>query len=252
VIQVIKDTRIGKGTSAAWGIPISILFVAVVLGVLILFDAHHQVLQLLVWIDAQGVWGPLLFMLFMVLVLVLVLPGVMFTTGAGFVFGVVQGSIYVVIGTTIGAMIAFLIARHLFGERTTRFVMSHARLKLISEELAPQGWKVVMLTRLVPFFPFKVSNYFFGLTPFSLRGFTVGTFVGIIPFSVHNVYLGSIAADLITLGKRNAERTPVEWALYGAGFLATIAIVLYLNHLARRALSRYSGEKENGESPCRG
>ena len=68
-----KDTHTGKGTSAAWGIPISILLVTVVLGVLILFDAHHQVLQLLVWIDAQGFWGPLLFMLVMVLVLVFVL-----------------------------------------------------------------------------------------------------------------------------------------------------------------------------------
>jgi uncharacterized membrane protein YdjX (TVP38/TMEM64 family) len=247
-----KDTRTGKGTSAAWGIPISILLVTVVLGVLILFDAHHQVLQLLVWIDAQGVWGPLLFMLVMVLVLVFVLPGVMFTTGAGFVFGVVQGSIYVVIGTTVGAMIAFLIARHLFGERTTRFVLRHAKLNLVSEQLAPQGWKIVMLTRLVPFFPFKVSNYFFGLTSFSLRGFTWGTFVGIIPFSVHNVYLGSIAADLVTLGERHAERTPVEWAFYGAGFLATIAIVLYLNHLARRAFSMYAEEKEIGEPSCRG
>ncbi|MHC4687132.1 MAG: TVP38/TMEM64 family protein [Planctomycetota bacterium] len=247
-----KDIRTGKGTSAAWGIVISILFVAVVLGVLIWFDAHHQVLQLLAWIDAQGVLGPLLFILIMVLVVVFVLPGVMFTTGAGFVFGVVQGSIYIVIGTTLGAMIAFLIARHLFGERTTRFVLSHAKLKLVSEELAPQGWKIVMLTRLVPFFPFKVSNYFFGLTQFSLRGFVGGTFVGIIPFSVHNVYLGSIAADLVTLGERHAERTPVEWALYGGGFLATIAIVLYLNHLARRALSRYTRVKENGEPLCSG
>jgi uncharacterized membrane protein YdjX (TVP38/TMEM64 family) len=247
-----KDTRTCKGTAATWSISISILFVAVVLGVLIWFDAHHQVLQLLAWIDAQGVLGPLLFMLVMVLVVVFVLPGVMFTTGAGFVFGVVQGSIYVVIGTTLGAMIAFLIARYLFGERATRFVLSHTKLKLVSEELAPQGWKIVMLTRLVPFFPFKVSNYFFGLTPFSLRGFAGGTLVGIIPFSVHNVYLGSIAVDLFTLGERHAERTPVEWALYGAGFLTTIAIVLYLNRLARRALSRYAEEKENGEPPCRG
>ena len=246
-----KDTRTGKET-AAWGIVISILFVAVVLGVLIWFDAHHQVLQLLAWIEVQGVLGPLLFILVMVLVVVFVLPGVMFTTGAGFVFGVVQGSIYVVIGTTLGAMIAFLIARHLFGERATRFVLSHAKLKLVSEKMAPQGWKIFMLTRLVPFFPFKVSNYFFGLTPFSLRGFMAGTFVGIIPFSIHNVYLGSITADLVTLGERHAERAPVEWALYGAGFLATIAIVLYINHLAHRALSRYTGEKENGEPPCHG
>jgi len=67
-----------------------------------------------------------------------------------------------------------------------------------------------MLSRLVPFFPFKLSNYFFGLTRFSLRGLVFGTLVGIIPFSVHNVYLGAIAADLATLGTRTAHRTPLE------------------------------------------
>lgn len=241
-----------RTSSAAWGIALSTLLVAAVLGVLFYFDAHQQVLRLLEWIDAQGVWGPLLFTLIMVLVVVLVLPGVMFTTGAGFVFGVVQGSICVVIGTTLGASLAFVIARHLFGARARRYILNHAKLKLVSEELAPHGWKIVLLTRLVPFFPFKVSNYFFGLTPFSLRGFAGGTLIGVIPFSVHNVYLGSIAADIATLGERHAGRTPLEWALYGAGFLVTVTTVLYLGRLARRALSRYTEEDENGAPPCRG
>jgi len=206
--------------SAAWGIVISVLFVAAVLGILLLFGVDEQVLQL---------------------------SGVLFTTGAGFVFGVVDGTLYVVLGTTLGAMFAFLIARHLLGARARGFILTHARIKLISEEMAPQGWKIVMLTRLVPFFPFKLSNYFFGLTPFSLRGFAVGTFLGIIPFSLHNVYLGSIAADFATLGARNSDRTALEWGLYGAGFLVAIGVVLYLNRLARRALVRYTEEDGRGE-----
>jgi hypothetical protein len=54
--------------------------------------------DLLQWFDAQGAWAPLLFILIMAAVVVLVLPGVLFTTGAGFVFGVVEGTMYVVIG----------------------------------------------------------------------------------------------------------------------------------------------------------
>lgn len=239
-----------QGASPVWSIAVSVLFVAAVLGALIYFDTHQQVLQLLEWLDTQGAWGPLLFILIMMLVVVLVLPGVLFTTGAGFVFGVVEGTLYVVLGTTLGAALAFLVARHLFGARATRFVLAHARLKLVGEELAPQGWKIVLLTRLVPFFPFKLSNYFFGLTRFSLRGFVFGTFVGIIPFSLHNVYLGSIAADIATLGARSAERTPLQWALYGAGFLATIALLVYLNRLARRALAKYTQAVEEGDSRC--
>lgn len=234
-----RDHRRIDLRSPLLGIGGSILFVAAILAVLVHYDAHEQVLALLRWFDAQGAWAPLLFMLIMAAVVVLLLPGVLFTLGAGFVFGVVEGSIYVVVGTTLGATLAFLIARHGFGLRARRFVMSRARLQLLSEELTPHGWKIVLLTRLIPFFPSKIFNYFFGLTAFSLRGYVAGSFVGFIPFSVHNVYLGSIAADLSTLGARSAGRSPLEWTLYGAGFVVTVITVLYLNRLARRALARY-------------
>ena len=172
----------------------------------------------------------------------LVLPGIMFTAGAGFVFGLVEGTVYVVVGTTLGAALAFLIARYLFGERASQFVLRHARLRLVSEEFTPQGWKIVLLTRLVPFFPFKLSNYFFGLTQFSLRGFMGGTFVGVIPLSLHNVWLGSIAAGITVPGGHIAARTPFEWVLYGGGFLVIVGLIVYLNRLARRALANYTEE----------
>ena len=226
---------------------ISILFVTLVVAVLVYFDAHEEILRLLDWLDAQGIWGPLLFILLMMIVVVFLLPGVLFTTGAGFVFGVVEGTVCVVVGTTLGATLAFLGARYLFGERASQFVLRHARLRLVTEELTPRGWQIVLLTRLVPFFPFKLSNYFFGLTQFTLRGFMAGTFVGVIPLSLNSVYLGSIAADISLEGVRSAGRGPVEWGLYGAGFLVTIGLVIYLNRLASRALARYTEEAGGGE-----
>jgi uncharacterized membrane protein YdjX (TVP38/TMEM64 family) len=229
-------------------IVISILFVALVITVLLYFDAHEEVLRLLDWLDAQGIRGPLLFIVVMMLVVVLLLPGVMFTTGAGFVFGVVEGTVCVVVGTTLGATLAFLIARHLFGDQASQFVLRHARIRLVSDELTPHGWMIVLLTRLVPFFPFKLSNYFFGLTQFSLRGFLGGTFIGIIPLSLHNVWLGSIAAEISLEGVRSTGRSPVEWGLYGTGFLVTVVLVIYLNRLARRALARYTEDGAEGEA----
>ncbi|MHB1439054.1 MAG: hypothetical protein ACYCVX_16115, partial [Thiobacillus sp.] len=56
----------------------------------------------------------------------------------------------------------------------------------------------------------------------------------------HNAYLGSIAADLSTLGARSADRSPLEWTLYGAGFVAAVLAVVILSRLARRALARYA------------
>ncbi|MEX1216151.1 TVP38/TMEM64 family protein [Saccharospirillum sp.] len=226
--------------SPIWGMVASILFVGAVLGVLVYFGVHEQVVVLLRWVETQGIWGPVMFIGVMALVMVFLVPGVLFTTGAGFVFGVVEGTLYVVVGSTLGAAIAFLIARYFFGRRAADFVRSQAKLKLVSQEMTPNGWKIVLLTRLIPFFPGKLSNYFFGLTRFSFPGYIVGTLIGFTPFSLHNVYLGSLAADITTLGVRNTGRTPLEWSLYGAGFVATLVAVVYLNRLARRALARYT------------
>ncbi len=217
----------------------SIIFVGLVLAGLIYFDVQDQVHALLTWVDHQGLIGPLLFVLIMALVVILLIPGIMLTTGAGFAFGVIEGSIAVVLGTTLGATVAFLLARYGFGDRAAGIVRRHARLKAVSDQFATESWKIVLVTRLVPFFPFKLSNYVFGLTKIPLRGFVGGTLIGEILLSVHNVYLGSIAADLATLGQRQTERTHLEWALYGIGFAVAMISVLYLGLWAKRVLSTY-------------
>jgi uncharacterized membrane protein YdjX (TVP38/TMEM64 family) len=220
------------------------------LAVMLYFDTDKQVVQLLQWLETQGVSALLWFVLIMALVVVLLVPGVLFTTGAGFVFGVLQGTAAVILGTTLGAALAFLIARYFFGARTRRFILSNRWLNVINRGLSSHGFRVVLLTRLVPFFPGKLSNYIFGISQVSLRDFVCASFLGFIPFSLHNVYLGSIAADIATLGSRNTERTPLEWGLYGAGFVLSIIVVLYLNRVASRLLAEdLSSDKKRDPTP---
>jgi uncharacterized membrane protein YdjX (TVP38/TMEM64 family) len=224
------------------GIAAGIVFVGLVLVVLVYFDLHEQLVELLEWIDAQGAMAAVYFILLMAAMVVLLLPGIFLTTGAGFVFGLIEGTVLVVVGTVMGASLAFLIARHLFGERASRFILRRSNLQVVSDEMARHDFKVVMLTRLIPFFPGKISNYFFGLTKFTFKGFVLGSLIGFIPFSLHNVYLGSITADLASLSRGEVERSPLQWALYGLGFVVTIVALLYFNTLARRALAAYSQE----------
>jgi uncharacterized membrane protein YdjX (TVP38/TMEM64 family) len=217
----------------------SLLFVGLLLGVLYYFGVHQQLLLLLEWMDAQGPLAALLFIVLMAVVVVLLLPGIFVTVGAGFVFGVVEGTLYIVIGTVIGAALAFLIARYMFGARAARFILQRSSLQMVNEEMTRHDFKVVMLTRLIPFFPGKLSNYFFGLTSFSFRGFVLGSLVGFIPFSLHNAYVGSLAADLASVGE-GVGRSPLQWAFYGLGFVATVVAVVWFNKLARRALASYT------------
>lgn len=237
----------GSPGSPLVGIAASVAFVGAILALLVYFDLHEYVVGLLQWFEDQGAWAAMLFVAVMAAVVVLLLPGVLFTTGAGFVFGVVEGTVYVVSGTVIGAVVAFLVARYLFGDRARQFVTRHSRLRLLSDEATPHGWKIVLMTRLIPFFPGKLSNYFFGLTPFSLRGYFWGSLLGFIPYSLHNVYLGSLAADLSTLGAGDVGRSPLSWGLYLAGFVFTVIAVLYLTRVARRALARYEVQGEIAE-----
>ncbi len=225
------------------GIATGTIFVAGIVALLVFFDVHEELVRFLLWLESQGTAGLLLFALIMALVVLFLLPGALFTTGAGFVFGVVAGTIAVVLGTTLGAVLAFLAARYVVGARAARYLSTHSKLRVVSEDLTRSGWKAALLIRLVPFFPSKLANYFFGLTQISLRDFAGGTLVGIIPLSLHNVYLGSIAADITAAGTFGAERGPIAWALYAGGFIATLAAVLYFGRLAQRALASHEHQE---------
>lgn len=230
------------GWSIAGGIAASTVFVGLVVAVLVYFDLQDAVIQFLRWLDDLGLWAPILFTLVMALIVVFLLPGVLFTTGAGFVFGVVTGTITVVAGTTLGAALAFMIARRTFGDRAAEYVLNNPQLQVIDEELPPYAWKIVLFTRLIPFFPSKLSNYFFGLTSVSLRAFVLGSLIGFVPLSLHNVYLGAIAAELTTEGLRTADYGEMEWAVYLGGFVAVIASVVYLGRWGWRALNKREAE----------
>ena len=156
-------------------------------------DAQALLLDLLGWIEGLGALGPAFLILLETLTVILVLPGLVLTLGGGYLFGFVAGTLYMMAGTTLGAILAFLIARWFFGQQMRRYILEHPKLDLLSEEFTPEGWKVVLLTRLIPLFPYKLSNYFFGLTEFRLWHFVLSTVAGLLPITMVLVYAGTLA-----------------------------------------------------------
>ncbi|WP_444921941.1 TVP38/TMEM64 family protein [Microbulbifer sp. CnH-101-G] len=222
---------------------ICLIAVAGALSLLHYFNLDEQLIELFQWLNDRGWQTSLLFVLIVALAIVLLLPGIIFTMGAGFVFGVVKGTLLVLAGTVLGATLAFLIARYLLGEKPSRWIMSHIKPATVGEVIRREGWQMIMLTRLVPLFPFKLSNYFFGLTPVRLRDFVLGNALGVIPITLNNVYVGSIAADLTSLGEVE-ERTTVQWALYIMGFVLAVLALIGLTRMARRALKKIVKEED--------
>src|SRR2546429_3084660 len=184
------------------------------------FHVQDLLKSALDWIGKLGPWGPVIFVGLYVVATVFFIPGSVLTFGAGAVFGVALGSVSVSIGATLGATAAFLVGRYLARDAIARKIEKNEKFAAIDRALADEGWKIVLLTRLSPVFPFTLLNYAFGLTRVKLSHYVLASWIGMIPGTVMYVYLGS----LVNLGAGHRQRTTGEWALYGVGLLATIAV----------------------------
>jgi len=187
----------------------------------------------LAWVGRLGPWGPVIFVGLYVVATVLFVPGSVLTLGAGAVFGVILGSVCVSISATLGATAAFLVGRYLARDAIARKIERNEKFAAIDRAVADEGWKIVLLTRLSPVFPFTLLNYAFGLTRVKLSHYVLASWIGMMPGTVMYVYLGS----LVNLGSAHRQRTPGEWVLYGVGLLATVAVTVFVTRLARKALA---------------
>jgi uncharacterized membrane protein YdjX (TVP38/TMEM64 family) len=100
-----------------------------------------------------------------------------------------------------------------------------------------EGFKIVLLTRLSPVFPFNLLNYAYGLTGVSLKDYVLAS-IGMIPGTIMYVYIGSLAGSLATLGTGTPPTNPaIQWTIRIIGLIATVAVTLYVTRVARRALA---------------
>lgn len=194
---------------------------------------------MLEWIDHLGAIGPIVFMGVYSLATVAFVPGSLLTLGAGVVFGVWEGAVYVFVGATTGATLAFLVGRYLARGFVAKRIEGNDRFRAIDRAVGEAGFQIVLLTRLSPVFPFTLLNYAYGLTQVKLRDYVLAS-VGMIPGTVLYVYIGSLFGSLAELFAQGGGRskTPLELVLYGIGLVVTVGVTLYVTHIARQALQR--------------
>ncbi len=219
------------------------LTIFVLVGVIALFWAgRHFNLQdylrgLLSWIRSLGAWGILIFGLTYIAATIAFIPGLILTLGAGFLFGVLQGTAIVSVASTLGAGASFLIGRYLARDWVARRIEGNVKFRRIDEAVGKEGWRIVGLVRLSPIFPFNLLNYAFGLTRVSFKEYILASWLGMLPATALYVYLGSLAGDLATLGAGRHARTPAQWLLFGVGLAATIVVVIQVTRIARNSLN---------------
>ncbi|GAB4179595.1 MAG: hypothetical protein Fur006_13040 [Coleofasciculaceae cyanobacterium] len=218
------------------------------------FNIRELLQASLLWVESLGVLAPLVFIVIYNLATVLFIPGSLLTLKGGCLFGVVWGSIYVTIAATFGAICAFLIGRYLSRDWVCRKIESNPKFKAINQAVNREGWKIVLLTRLSPILPFNLLNYAFGVTQVSLRDYVLGS-IGMVPATVMYVYIGSLASNLATLDMSNRPITKetqiAQWVIWGIGLMATVAVTLYVAHLAKKALDESVVTEETSHANAR-
>lgn len=201
------------------------------------FNPPELLRSALQWIESLGVGGGIAFIAIYIAATVAFLPGSILTLGAGVVFGVLLGAVYVFVGATLGAIAAFLVGRYLARGWISQKIKGNQRFEAIDNAVASEGFKIVLLTRLSPVFPFNLLNYAFGITGVSLKDYALGS-IGMIPGTVMYVYIGSLAGDLARIGIDPQPTNPtIQWAIRIIGLIATVAVTIYVTRLARKALA---------------
>ena len=175
-----------------------------------------------------GGWGPILFLLLYAMATVLFVPGSVLTVAGGAVFGPIWGTLCNLTGATLGATLAFVIARYIASDWVA--ARSGERLGRLMRGVEEEGWRFIAFIRLVPLFPFNLMNYALGLTRIRLREYVITSFVCMAPGALAYTYLGYAGREAVS-GQAGA----IHKALLA---LALLAAVAFLPQLVRAVQGR--------------
>lgn len=189
------------------------------------------------WIAAFGPWAPVLFLAVYVLTVLFFVPSFVFTFSSGALFGAVTGTVLSALGNALGSVLALAAGRYLARDFTAKRFAAHAQFKKIDDAIRKKGWKIILLSRLSPIFPFSIANYALGLTAIPAKDYFFASLAGTLPSAGVYSYLGAITGNLAALGSSGREKTPAEWGLLIVGLGATVALSIYLKKISQAALA---------------
>lgn len=195
------------------------------------------------WVGSLGIWGPLVFIAVYAAAAVLFLPGSVLTLAGGALFGPIAGTLYNLTGATLGAALAFLVARYLASDWVAG--RSAGRLKRLIAGVEVEGWRFVAFVRLVPIFPFNLLNYALGLTRIRFLHYLVASYLCMAPGAVAYTYLGYAGREALAGGQGLIQK--------GLLALALLALVAFLPRFITRlrkpgaAADDAAEERPNGE-----
>jgi len=131
---------------------------------------------------------------------ILVLPVGVMSLAGGLAFGKWLGTIYILIGATLGASLSFEIARYFGRQFIESFSWLHkGKIKSFDDGIEKNGFRMMLFVRLIPLFQYDAVNFGSGLSKIKFRDFVLASFIGMIPGGFINAMLGSSLENIISV-----------------------------------------------------
>ncbi len=175
--------------------------------------------ELKLYIGSFGILAPAVFIALFAAATVLFVPGLPVTVLSGILFGAFWGTIYVVIGSTIGVSAAFLIGRYLGRDFVKRMTEKNEKMKKIDKYIKEQGDTILIISRLVPVFPFNLQNYAYGITDIRFSTYFWYSLIFMIPGTFIYTSFGALAYSTIPVK---------ELMLYSGILLIALCLLIIL------------------------
>lgn len=213
------------------------LIVAALIGASIIWPVAEWMQALIVWIKASGMWGVAAFAVIYVVSAVFLLPASILTLGAGFVYGPYWGTLLVSPVSVMAAFVTFSLARGKLRPWVMAKVGGNKNFTAVDQAVGDQGFKIVMLLRLSPLFPFNFLNYMLGLTGVKAKSYVLASFIGMLPATFLYTYLGSLVPSVTELAKGPKQGAEDAQSVFmWVGFAVTLMVTTYVTIISRRAL----------------
>ena len=179
------------------------------------------------FVAVQGAYAVLLYIVIYVISVALSVPGAaILTVTGGLLFGQWFGSLYVLVGATIGAMGIFLIARTVLGDALRK--RAGPAMQKMEVGFQENALSYLLVLRLIPLFPFFLMNIVPAFLGVKLRTFVIGTFIGIIPgsfvFATVGAGLGSIFERNDNFSLQGVLTPEIIAALVGLAVMALLPV----------------------------
>ncbi|CAM6089892.1 unnamed protein product [Calypogeia fissa] len=201
----------------------------------------------IVWVKTDvGPWGPLVYALGYIPLTVLAVPASLLTLGGGYLFGLILGFITDSIGSAAGATAAFMVGRTIGRNFVASKLQDYPQFEAIALAIERQGFKIVLLLRMVPLLPFNMLNYLLAVTPISCYTYTLASWLGMMPMTLVLVYAGTTIKDITDFSRHDGKLTPARWIMLGSGLFTSVVIVIVVTRIAKDALQR-AVEEDNAK-----